>query len=555
MASSELDIIIDNNDPALTFSPAWAFSIPDPIWYNDSYSYFPNGQGNATIRYDFQGTSLALFGHSNGEVWANVDTNPQVYTPPEPTFQIFRPWYTSGSLTDGQHTVHVELSTMTYFDFATVSVGQGTSLAGKTVIVDDADAAMNFSTGWKAEDGASNFDLGNGMRRQPYKQTLHRSRTPGDELVLQFTGSSVAVYGVVQWQYPGRLSTAYIIDGSAPQYNTVSSSGDSYTWEEQPNYLFFQNSSLPPGNHTLVVTVTEASDELSFILDYLLYNPSFPNLSSKPHLTANDIHAWTRPPLILPPRRVPVGAIVGAVVGGVFLLAITLFVFWRFWWRKRKPPARARRPRVEIDPTPATIEYPSPRDPFPLAAYHLAPSSSDLPSSDTRSSSHPERPLPTSDWSPSPTHHHEHTTSSITGTTLSSPDPSDSIAGTQSSPRAQLPYRLRNPSSPPSTGYSEKSSLSYHTAMSGSPASPVSVPQAAYEYLRQRDATKAGRRPSTEPSPSLPGDDVRQGESAMRKTSYGGEMRSVASEDGSPGGVVEVPPVYGPRAVLRRETP
>ncbi|KDQ27234.1 hypothetical protein PLEOSDRAFT_1022221, partial [Pleurotus ostreatus PC15] len=227
------------------------------------------------------GTSIAFYGHADGQLVASIDGASPTYHPPGLQFQIYQQWFNFADLADTHHDITLDFSTNVYFDYAVISAGQSTPLRGRSILVDDSDAAMNYTGAW-SEQSDQMFATGDGLQQIPHGKSVRRSTKAGDYVLLQFTGSSISVYGIVQWQNPGRISTAYTLDGSAsPQTTTISSDGQRNPYTDQPNYLFY-HADLAPGNHTLVITVTEITDQQSFLLDYILYTAAFDSLAAMP---------------------------------------------------------------------------------------------------------------------------------------------------------------------------------------------------------------------------------------------------------------------------------
>ncbi|KAF4600219.1 hypothetical protein EYR40_007331 [Pleurotus pulmonarius] len=352
MPSSGLAVLVDNTDTNFTFNSPWSLSLPEPIWLNETYTAYDSfGEGNGTLSYAFEGTAIAFYGHADGQLQASIDGASPTYHPPGLQFQIYQPWFNIADLADTHHDIALDFSTNVYFDYAVISAGQSTPLQGCSILVDDSDAAMNYTGTWSVE-ADQMFATGDGLQQIPHGRSVHRSTKAGDYVLLQFTGSSISVYGIVQWQNPGRISTAYTLDGSAsPQITTISSDGQRTPYTDQPNYLFF-HADLAPGNHTLVVTLTEITDRQSFLLDYILYTAAFDSLAAMPQLTPGDIHPWTPPRVVRAKKAFPTGAIVGAAVGAVVLLALVVVLVYRTT-RRRRPKSSGDRP--EIDPLPEPV--------------------------------------------------------------------------------------------------------------------------------------------------------------------------------------------------------
>ncbi|KAI0674024.1 hypothetical protein C8Q78DRAFT_1076968 [Trametes maxima] len=165
---------------------------------------------------------------------------------------------------------------------------------------------------------------------------------------------------------------------------------------------------LPTVPHTLTITVDEATDAFPFILDALVYVPpqdlaqvSAPSPSPSPAGAAsssddaqearfNDILSQ-----LLSARASkngpPVGAIVGATIGGVILLAVLGSAVWYFYIRPRRKGGRAffYAPGKVSDML--ADEYDLKPSPFPLDASPAVPTRS-LSFSSTSSHANAEPP-------------------------------------------------------------------------------------------------------------------------------------------------------------------
>ncbi|KIY46151.1 hypothetical protein FISHEDRAFT_60624 [Fistulina hepatica ATCC 64428] len=110
------------------------------------------------------------------------------------------------------------------------------------------------------------------------------------------TGTTIAVYGVVQWTHLGSAVSTYSIDGDTPTTLNLMNNG---TGMEQGFYDEPTSAALSDANYTLTMKLTEVPSRQKHVLDFLSHR---------------------------------VGAIVGGVIGGVAaLLLITLAAFW--WCR------------------------------------------------------------------------------------------------------------------------------------------------------------------------------------------------------------------------------
>jgi len=73
-------------------------------------------------------------------------------------------------------------------DYAIIELGQNTPLVGKTVVVDNKDAAIRFSgVGWTENDDP--FNAGTLPDGFPLHNSTHRTSTPGDMATFKFSGA------------------------------------------------------------------------------------------------------------------------------------------------------------------------------------------------------------------------------------------------------------------------------------------------------------------------------------------------------------------------------
>ena len=270
----------------------------------------------------------------------------------EPPFSIstgdraYKQWFTTPTLPDNRHTLTINYSFGRTIDYAVVQVGKTTSLTGQTVIVDDDSPLIQYSGGWSrntiaAPNIPSIFPYGNGT---------HRSSNPGDSFTFRFSGkqpfpqqiqwfqlrllvsgTSIEVYGTFPSDNVASPNATYSIDG-IPHSSSVTILANA----SSPNYLYFGLHSMPPGTHTLLVSITEANKQ-PFILDYITYTPAFDTLSSMPSLSAGISGTTARPTANGSHHS---GAIIaGGVLGMVAVVVVAILVIL-FILRRRKAPER-----------------------------------------------------------------------------------------------------------------------------------------------------------------------------------------------------------------------
>ncbi|KAH6912699.1 hypothetical protein BKA70DRAFT_1264689 [Coprinopsis sp. MPI-PUGE-AT-0042] len=238
--------------------------------------------------------------------------------------------FESQGLPDGKHTFTYgigEVSSMPVFDYLTVTAGPSTPLSGRTLIVDDADASVSYSGNWvTAPPQPLAFDYSTSLHRD----TAHWSSTVGDTVSIQFTGSSVAVYGIARNITSGNIGLSYTIDGATTTKGVPEGALDTL-----PMTRFFQ-SDLQPGAHTLIINVTEIAAQQAFGIDFITYNSSVANLSSLPGSGIAAGNAGSPQDEARSGRGAASArnAILGGVLGAVgFLLAMGLVLLV---WKRRQ---------------------------------------------------------------------------------------------------------------------------------------------------------------------------------------------------------------------------
>ena len=257
-------------------------------------------------------------------------------------------------LADGKHTFTYgigEVSSMPVFDYLTVTAGPSTPLSGRTLIVDDADASVDFSGSWATTSPKpTSFDYSTALHRD----TAHWSSKVGDTVAFQFIGSSVAVYGIAANIASGDIKLSYTIDGVATTQGIPEEA-----LEALPMTRFF-HSDLQPGPHTLIINVTEIAAQQAFGLDFITYNSSVANLASMPGsgIVAGNAGAPNDEPRSGNGGASARNAILGGVLGAVgFLLAMGLILLvWKR--RQQKDAVRLASNNNSYDDVSATVQQP-----------------------------------------------------------------------------------------------------------------------------------------------------------------------------------------------------
>ncbi|KAF8194205.1 hypothetical protein BJ912DRAFT_924282 [Pholiota molesta] len=373
MASQPLRVILDDNAGNVTYSGG-QWTVSQLVQWYQGTSNFPAFVQPATgifgtLSLAFQGTSVAFIGNTptsglSQSATIAIDGG----TPYNITYGAANPpayiqWYQSPSLTDGHHTITASNLAGTALDMAIITVGPNTPLAGTKIFVDNNDPSLQYSGSWaESQDG---FDAGTLPDGLPVGNTTQRTTSIGDTMTFRFSGTSISIYGIFSWTNIGSISATYTIDGvpSSLSYPVTSSSPEHVSADkEASNFVFFDQEGLSAGPHMLVLNVTDIRNQI-FILDYIVYTPSFSSQATMPDLTATSTTTGSTTPTNLSTnsnsatqtaiganqgnaqsKSTPIGAIVGGVLGGlaVLVLAVILFLYLR---RQRSKGAQS--PAVE----------------------------------------------------------------------------------------------------------------------------------------------------------------------------------------------------------------
>ncbi|KAJ7056884.1 hypothetical protein C8F01DRAFT_1028427, partial [Mycena amicta] len=186
----------------------------------------------------------------------------------------------------------------------------------------------------------------------PHANTTHVSQTVGDEFEFWFTGTSVLVYGITPSKTefnlpPWLLQMSFTLDAAEPIMVNITSQELVY---EMPHVVYFNASSIPAGNHSLVGRVVDlvGSTLPRARIDYITYKPSFASQADMPVLppfasTPTTTSSMSKTSSMSPTSssvagsggsdkakiRINKAAVAGGAVGAVVLcgLAILLVVY------------------------------------------------------------------------------------------------------------------------------------------------------------------------------------------------------------------------------------
>ncbi|KAJ3543890.1 hypothetical protein NMY22_g2972 [Coprinellus aureogranulatus] len=146
-----------------------------------------------------------------------------------------------------------------------------------------------------------------------FNGTITSATSVGATARVVFEGTKIEVYGSILQGVLGRPATSLytLDDGDTVRYTGMPSDAN------QTQVLFYSSPNFAPGTHDLLIRNEVADGQLN--LDYFLLWPS-------------------------PKRAVPVGAVVGAVIGSVAFMTVTILAVVCLWRRGRKRRLTVRPP-------------------------------------------------------------------------------------------------------------------------------------------------------------------------------------------------------------------
>ncbi|KAF8182042.1 hypothetical protein BJ912DRAFT_601602 [Pholiota molesta] len=292
MNSQDLRVILDDNTGDIQYSGGDWIKSNIVQWYQATSTY-PASAVFGSLRLAFEGTSIAFIGNTpDGSHLQFATISIDGGTAYNSSYgsrnvpQSYIQWYQSPILPDGKHTIEIDNLDTTAVDIVIITVGPTTSLANRMVFVDNNDPAIEYTGDW-TENG-NRFKAGHLPDGYAVGNTTQRSTTVGDIMTFRFSGTSISIYGLFSWTNIGNISVAYTLDGIVEmQSYSVTESSHQYTTAdgEATNFLFFEKDAIPPGDHTLIMNITDILNQ-TFSFDYLVYSPSFSSLATMPNLTS-----------------------------------------------------------------------------------------------------------------------------------------------------------------------------------------------------------------------------------------------------------------------------
>lgn len=257
------------------------------------------------MSFSFNGTRARLFGTSDIKNRTGVidpswncfaDQKSVGAASPSPYLQnnwLLCDWV---DLPDGRHVVTVN-ATGTEKNFWVDRIhyipSPSVNLESATLMVDRRDPNISTGSGW-----------------EPLGNIGIMTRRTGASLTFKFEGSRVTWVGTVPSELPRTASSAtYAIDDQEPVRFTLN--GLSSTSATEFNHVYFQTDPVERGTHSLVVTYEGSQTSTPLVLGNFIVEGA----------------ASTPTPLPKPSKAPFVGAIVGAVLGGLALLVLAALAF------------------------------------------------------------------------------------------------------------------------------------------------------------------------------------------------------------------------------------
>ncbi|KAG6909662.1 hypothetical protein DXG01_016242 [Tephrocybe rancida] len=307
-----------------------------------------------------KGTSIAFYGHILSDQFPGNDTYNSVTVDNASTVNIFLPqgnvvnlWYETPRMPDNNttHTILLRDFPTMLIDYAVVTAGRETPLTSQTLLVDDTDAAIEYTGSWTRS--SSVIKGTNATSRAPVGGSTYGTGDQHASATFRFTGTAVSVYGISPSD--DGVVMNFTLDGNVSRVNQYNA-----TFPD-PNFLWYSQHDLFPGNHMLVMQFASDTSTRNFTLDYFTYIPSFDTLASLALTTPGSASTNKL-------RRTVIGAVVGPTT---FLLIVLALLCWR---RRRAISKRLKLSSLEA--IPYTFTSPSDSD---GSTRSLVPSTSRLP--------------------------------------------------------------------------------------------------------------------------------------------------------------------------------
>ncbi|CAE6504347.1 unnamed protein product [Rhizoctonia solani] len=306
----DADVFDSYNPGGIQYGPAW-YVEPDGRNRFDSTLHTSTTAASNLI-YFFQGDAIHYyadrdFPHGPARVYLDGDQTGERVLSNASSIQYQQLLWSKYNLGPGDHQIIISHTgtdgQYIGLDYLVIESDHGftpsqagpaaSSIPSEAVTIDDNDTRVSYSGGWDPAIQTSQYHAFH------YKNTMHRTSQPGASVSFKFNGTAIWYYTDLS---PGHAKVNVTLDGKQSWVVT----GDATFISAQR--ILWNITDLSYSEHTVVITHQDTAG-LWATLDFFRY------------LSAEPI------PSTPPKSKPPIGAIVGAVVGGVFLLALCGVVY------------------------------------------------------------------------------------------------------------------------------------------------------------------------------------------------------------------------------------
>ncbi|TFK87559.1 hypothetical protein K466DRAFT_653101 [Polyporus arcularius HHB13444] len=235
--------------------------------------------------------------------------------------------------------------------------------------IDDTSSAIVYGGQWTT--GTVNTTDSN-------QATVHTSTQSGSTMKFSFTGTFIAVYGVLDGD---PYAASFTVDSGSPSAVGLSQPPVS----PKPDWPFFSRL-LDPGTHELEVTVNSGT----FNVDYIEYTSSGSADPSSETSAAAASSSVSASPIPFSKAALSKGAVAGiTAAGAVLLVLLVLMIYCVLIRRTRRVRHRSVSPEKPLELIPDAQPKPSLRRPFRLGSIYRPTPARSTRSSKTATSSAP----------------------------------------------------------------------------------------------------------------------------------------------------------------------
>ncbi|KAJ7640687.1 hypothetical protein DFH06DRAFT_619916 [Mycena polygramma] len=349
---SGIFVIVDDQDPSLTYSPGWSPSPSENEFQFAGTMTAPAGLTSvgSTVTYEFEGTSISVFGLTRADSskpnmtleFAIDGVFQQSATLQPHQFESFHSrFFESSTLGDGQHSLEITIgsinTTNVLLDYLIYEASQNATLdSSAQILVLNTSPQLAYSQGWST--GITGLRSGLIEQAISLNNSVEGAADLGATVALNFTGNRFEVRGLLVQQWPSPVA-AYSLDGGPWTDVQMPTNGSSY-FNAQSNFQFIGQTFNSVDTHSLVITPRIAG---AFFVDFITvqsptaFLPPKANIAPPPDFTSSISSSKTSPTLSQPllptastdsgtftPRRLHTGAIVGICIAIAACLCIAV---------------------------------------------------------------------------------------------------------------------------------------------------------------------------------------------------------------------------------------